>query len=278
MENLALAAQLSEMSGQPLEACSQVLKITEGNMQLALDILLDQQQQAPPAARAHPSPRPLTASTEAEPLSSSSLAGPPAITIYRKAGQQLPVPTAQPSKLSDLFKPPLDLVFKGDFIQAREEACKKSKWLIVNLQDTEQFLCQMLNRDTWSCEALKDLIREKFIFWQVYKRSSGCDWFLGKYMSGQCPVFPYVCIIDPRTGARLTTWSSFITPEEMITKLTHFTDEHSLDSLAVPKVKSSKKDLFEQQMLEQAIKESLVGSGGASSAGSVGTTLHIGLS
>ena len=72
--------------------------------------------------------------------------------------------------LEELYKPPIDIIFKGDFQTARESATSAKKWLLVNIQDAGEFQCQVLNRDVWSNEAVKTILREHFIFWQVSKK------------------------------------------------------------------------------------------------------------
>ena len=69
--------------------------------------------------------------------------------------------------LEELFKPPIDIMFKGDFQSARDAATASKKWLMINVQDACEFPCQVLNRDVWSNEAVKTILREHFIFWQV---------------------------------------------------------------------------------------------------------------
>jgi thioredoxin-related protein len=69
--------------------------------------------------------------------------------------------------LEELFKPPLDIMFKGDWQSARDAATAANKWLLVNIQDAGEFQCQTLNRDVWSNDAVKTIIREHFLFWQV---------------------------------------------------------------------------------------------------------------
>ena len=69
--------------------------------------------------------------------------------------------------LEELFKPPLDIMFKGDFQSARDAATSTKKYLMVNIQDACEFPCQVLNRDVWSNEAVKTILKEHFIFWQV---------------------------------------------------------------------------------------------------------------
>ena len=70
--------------------------------------------------------------------------------------------------LEELFKPPIDIMYKGDWQSARDAATAAKKWLLVNIQDAGEFQCQTLNRDVWSNEAVKTIIREHFLFWQVY--------------------------------------------------------------------------------------------------------------
>lgn len=51
--------------------------------------------------------------------------------------------------------------------QARDYGVAKKRWLMVNIQDASEFPCQVLNRDVWSNAAVKTIIKEHFIFWQV---------------------------------------------------------------------------------------------------------------
>ena len=51
--------------------------------------------------------------------------------------------------------------------KAKYEGQRSNKWLLVNIQDPKEFSCQVLNRDVWSNSAVKDIINEHFIFWQV---------------------------------------------------------------------------------------------------------------
>lgn len=73
--------------------------------------------------------------------------------------------------LADLFRPPLEVLFKGTFEKARSTAAKQQRWLLLNLQDPGVFDCQLLNRDTWSDEGVKALIKASFIMIQLYNTS-----------------------------------------------------------------------------------------------------------
>lgn len=44
----------------------------------------------------------------------------------------------------------------------------RSKWLLINIQDPGIFDCQILNRDTWSDEAVKRFIQKTFVMLQLY--------------------------------------------------------------------------------------------------------------
>jgi thioredoxin-related protein len=52
-------------------------------------------------------------------------------------------------------------------LQARNFAKENKKWLLVNIQDPTEFSCQVMNRDLWSEQAVKDVIKESFVFLQV---------------------------------------------------------------------------------------------------------------
>lgn len=107
--------------------------------------------------------------------------------------------------LEDLFRPPLDLMYRGNFESARDFGQMSNKWLMVNLQDSQEFSCQVLNRDVWSNPAVKSLVSRHFVFWQVYSDSIDGQ----RYMQFYTPVtFPYIAILDPRTGEKLVVWNN----------------------------------------------------------------------
>lgn len=74
---------------------------------------------------------------------------------------------AKRSRLGDLFRPPTDLSVTGSLQTAREYAKSQNRWLIVNLQDYGQFQSQTLNRDVWSDQHLRSIIKQYFVLWQV---------------------------------------------------------------------------------------------------------------
>ena len=59
--------------------------------------------------------------------------------------------------------------YKTNFLhlQAREHGQSQCKWVIVNVQNVQEFSCQQLNRDVWSDSTVKSIVQESFVFWQV---------------------------------------------------------------------------------------------------------------
>ncbi|POI34940.1 hypothetical protein CIB84_001309, partial [Bambusicola thoracicus] len=177
--------------------------------------------------------------------------------------------------LADLFRPPIDLMHKGSFETAKECGQMQNKWLMINIQNVQDFACQCLNRDVWSNEAVKNIIREHFIFWQVESQSS-----VGGKFNGAMPVyhdseegqryiqfykladFPYVSILDPRTGQKLVEWHQ-LDVTSFLDQVTGFLSEHGqLDGHSTnPPQKCSRSesliDASEDSQLEAAIRASL---------------------
>ena len=118
--------------------------------------------------------------------------------------QGLPVSRSKKRTLEELFKPPLDLMYQGDWQSARDHAARTQRWLMVNIQDAQEFQCQVLNRDLWSNPGVKMIVREHFVFWQQYKESDEAERYMTFYTITD---WPHVAIIDPRTGETMVTWS-----------------------------------------------------------------------
>lgn len=81
----------------------------------------------------------------------------------RKASQ------ARTKRLEDLFRPPCDILFLGSFIEARERAKDVNRWLLVNVQNSQEFACQILNRDVWPNSQIREIIKDHFVLWQVLR-------------------------------------------------------------------------------------------------------------
>ncbi|XP_058615210.1 UBX domain-containing protein 7 isoform X2 [Onychostoma macrolepis] len=163
------------------------------------------------------------------------------------------------STLADLFRPPIELMHKGSFETAKDSGQLENKWLMINIQNVQDFACQCLNRDVWSNDAVKNLIREHFIFWQVYHDSEEGQRYIQFYKLNK---FPYISILDPRTGQKMVEWNQ-LDVTSFLDQVTGFLSEHGqLDGQSSqPPAKRARSesliDASEDSQLEAAIRASL---------------------
>ena len=85
----------------------------------------------------------------------------------RAAGARRSTQRNRSRRLEDLFRPPCDILFLGSFMEAREHAKTMNRWLLVNVQDQQEFACQVLNRDVWTNTQIRGIINDHFVLWQV---------------------------------------------------------------------------------------------------------------
>lgn len=145
-----------------------------------------------------------------------------------REGEGSAVPTlGEKSAFGRLYMPPLDILFRGTFDEARERAQSINKWLLVNVQNSQEFSCAILNRDVWSHQAVKEIMREHFIFWQIQH-----DTFQGRrYMQFyNVKHFPYVAIVDPRTGEQMRAWPQTIDHNSFCDSVIEFLSNHGSDT------------------------------------------------
>lgn len=160
------------------------------------------------------------------------------------------------NRLARLFAPPRDIMFTGGgFDDAREYAKKHQRWIIVTLHDPTEFPCQVLNRDLWKDEGVKQLIRASFVFLQFVIETPEGQRYKTFY---QVDSLPHIAIIDPRTGERVKQWHYGPEPAEFVVDLIDFIESNSLE----PKQKGQKKqrtatDLSEEEQLAAAIQASI---------------------
>src|SRR3989338_6737043 len=108
---------------------------------------------------------------------------------------------------------------------------KCSKSLKLCLSDV--FDCHRMNRDTWGHEVVKTIVDTFFVLWQADDGTNQADLFKTRY---KIRSFPFICIIDPRTGENMKTWEGkYIDAQAMVDSLQNFADSHSLmDHLPSP--------------------------------------------
>eukprot|EP01113_Clastostelium_recurvatum_P022242 TRINITY_DN2649_c0_g1_i1.p1 TRINITY_DN2649_c0_g1~~TRINITY_DN2649_c0_g1_i1.p1 ORF type:complete len:493 (+),score=103.24 TRINITY_DN2649_c0_g1_i1:95-1480(+) len=141
-------------------------------------------------------------------------------------------------RLADLFRPPFDLMHQGTFDEVRSFARANEKWVLVNVQTPSEFDCQRLNRDTWSDSAVKSVVKENFVLWQVERIGDEGDRYARFY---PCEILPHIAIIDPRTGERVQIWETFIEPKTLVRYLTDFLAHNSLQTFPSPRAKDQEK-------------------------------------
>ncbi|KOS20775.1 UBX domain-containing protein 5 [Escovopsis weberi] len=185
-------------------------------------------------------------------------------------------------RLEDLFRPPYGLMARLGWDEAREVGKEKKRWIMVNLQDMNDFNCQTLNRDIWKDQAVQELVEENFVFLQYDKDYPDSQEYVTFYFPNRGHEnpdnYPHVSIVDPRTGEQVKVWSGrpFPGAREFHAELAEFLDRYSLAANSknpVAKVAARKPAatvdvdrMTEDEMLEMALKNSLAGpSGGASS-------------
>lgn len=59
------------------------------------------------------------------------------------------------ANLASLFAPPRELMYPGTLADALAYAALQRKWVLVNVQDLNDFACHTLNRDVWAHEQVR---------------------------------------------------------------------------------------------------------------------------
>tara|TARA_R110002003_G_scaffold97_28_gene7970 strand:+ start:14851 stop:16485 length:1635 start_codon:yes stop_codon:yes gene_type:complete len=173
------------------------------------------------------------------------------------------------SMLAELFRPPFEIMYQGQWEKARDMGKEDEKWLLVNIQDPAIFDCQRLNRDIWKNDDIKATVRENFIFMQYAKDDPRGQQYINYYFHARdsSDAYPHIAIVDPRTGEQVKVWSGPPIPEpvEFHAQLHEFLDRYSLNvnaknPVAKRKPETKAKDvgrMTEEEMLEMALQNSL---------------------
>uniref|UniRef100_A0A7S1N5L7 UBX domain-containing protein n=1 Tax=Eutreptiella gymnastica TaxID=73025 RepID=A0A7S1N5L7_9EUGL len=144
-----------------------------------------------------------------------------AMRSQRQAEEEKPVSTfATGSALEDIFHAP-PYCFHGTLEQAKTYSVNESKWLLVNIINSDCFNSQRLNRDTWANDSVAATIQAYFVFWQQYNTTEKGLKFCSLY---NVHSYPTCLILDPRTGEALLRWDGFMDHDKMADKLMQFLD------------------------------------------------------
>lgn len=97
-----------------------------------------------------------------------------------------------------MFAPPIEIIYKGNFHSACREARNLNKWLLVSVHNNENFKCHLLNIGLWKYPPMIQLIKENFVFWPVLCHSIEANDFNKSYTYD--PQNPHIAILDPKSG------------------------------------------------------------------------------
>ncbi|OOF93717.1 hypothetical protein ASPCADRAFT_150270 [Aspergillus carbonarius ITEM 5010] len=171
--------------------------------------------------------------------------------------------------LAEMYRPPFDIMSRLPWDLARQEGRDNERWLMVNIQDPSVFDCQVLNRDLWKDPAVKETVKEHFIFMQYSKDDPRAGPYLQYYFqaSDVSDNYPHIAIVDPRTGEQMKVWSGppVIKASDFLMQLHEFLDRYSLKhnvrnpvAKRKPEMKEKSIDaMTEEEMLEMAMRNSL---------------------
>lgn len=177
--------------------------------------------------------------------------------------------TSKANLLADLFRPPFDLISPQSFSDARDDGKEDQKWILVNVQDPSIFDCQVLNRDIWKNQSIRDTIKEHFIFLQYNKNDPRGQEYINYYFSSMRDsddAYPHIAIVDPRTGEQVKTWSGSPGPKpaDFLMDLHEFLDRYSLSMEKKNPVQTKRKEprkdvtaMSEEEQLEMAMQASM---------------------
>ncbi|KAF4536681.1 putative ubx domain protein [Lasiodiplodia theobromae] len=182
--------------------------------------------------------------------------------------------SSKSSLLAEMYRPPFEIMCRLPWDEVRDQGKEDLKWILVNVQDPAIFDCQVLNRDIWKNDQIKDTVKENFLFLQYNKDDARGSTYVNYYFQARDSedAYPHIAIVDPRTGEQVKVWSGPPVPKPMdfLMQLHEFLDRYSLKAnarnpIAKRKPESKKKDVHrmtEEEMLEMALQQSMAGSNG----------------
>jgi len=178
-----------------------------------------------------------------------------------------------------MYRAPTEIIEDMNWDEAKELGKIEEKWLLINIQDSRVFDCQRLNRDIWKHPTIQSVVKESFVFMPWEKTDYEADQFIRHYFprKDDMSAYPYIAIVDPRTGEQVKKWSGPPMPEaeDFIMALYDFLDRYSLKIDATNPVAKRKNEksahndidrMTEEEMLERAIQSSLQPDGNGSAA------------
>ncbi len=124
-----------------------------------------------------------------------------------------------------MYAPPRNLLYSGDFSMAKRAAAKHDRWLLVNIQDVEDFASHELNRDTWKDDLVRELVSYNCVFWQSDAAVMDAAKYMNLYNVPRAGGLPHIAMVDPVTGAKMWGLTGFVDPDAMMTRLSDFLEK-----------------------------------------------------
>ncbi|XP_011637392.1 LOW QUALITY PROTEIN: UBX domain-containing protein 7 [Pogonomyrmex barbatus] len=238
-----LVEKFIEVTGENEATAQQYLALTDGNVEMAISLMFEGSR-PPETENANPEPpvrAPILPTREilvpSEPVCSLPQLSNNVFDRFRDFAVETQrqeeemtrrvtgtknMSQKKTKRLEDLFRPPCNILFLGSFMEARDHAKTLNRWLLVNVQNPQEFSCQVLNRDVWPNEHIQEIIKDHFILWQVLSNSSDGRRYIDFY---NVVVYPYLAIVDPRTGECMKTYNN-ITVDSLISDLNDVLSTH----------------------------------------------------
>lgn len=239
-----LIEKFMEVTGENEATARQYLSLTDGNVETAISLMFDGSQAPEPLCTPEPEPevRPPILPVQEVLVPSGPICSLPRLStnvfdrfrdfavetqrqeeeMTRKVAGVKQISYCKSKRLEDLFRPPCGILFLGSFMEAREHAKSLNRWLLVNIQNPQEFSCQILNRDVWSNQQIQEIIKDHFVLWQVLSNTSDGSRYVHLYDVYE---YPYLAVIDPRTGECVKTYNH-ITVDILMSALNDMLSSH----------------------------------------------------
>eukprot|EP00602_Paraphysomonas_sp_CaronLab_P010279 CAMPEP_0185019474 /NCGR_PEP_ID=MMETSP1103-20130426/2081_1 /TAXON_ID=36769 /ORGANISM="Paraphysomonas bandaiensis, Strain Caron Lab Isolate" /LENGTH=366 /DNA_ID=CAMNT_0027549805 /DNA_START=53 /DNA_END=1153 /DNA_ORIENTATION=+ len=211
------------MTGLDTSTARHYLQVANWDISIAYSLILESEGQQPssPTVRA------------ADPVKQERLLDQRSIFQQER---DMTLSRVEASNVDWMFPPPNHLSFPRNLSEAKKAAMEDKKWILVNIQDHNEFSSHLLNRDVWTNETLVSLVRMNFLFWQRGSTSQDGQSFIGMY---QLTDLPMVGVMDPRTGGLLFALNGVIDSGDLTFMLVEFLDDNDLESTGAPVVRKS---------------------------------------
>ena len=130
--------------------------------------------------------------------------------------------------LAELFAPPAHLLLTEATLEdARTEALSKHRHLLVSLHNDLEFACFELVRDVWRNPSVQEFVAQHFALVQFGMETAEGARFARLY---QVPsTWPFVAVIDPRTGELLATITGTREPNTFLERLVDIVSDRLSD-------------------------------------------------